>query len=201
MENQSGENPNSTKPKPQKDKVTTKTKKPFKYAWPIKAGILTLMLALMFGILSEVTLSNASIVLAIVVIVILMAISIVFDVVGVAFACCPLEPILSMASRKVKGSKAAIAMVRRGDIVSSVCSDIIGDMCGILSGAAGAAVAAKLIMSQTGAVAVIIASVVSAVITALTVFGKAMCKRLAVEKCVPIVSFVSKALSIFSKNK
>jgi len=201
MESPSGENPNSTKQKPQKEKVTTKNKKPFKYAWPIKAGILTLMLALMFGILSEVLLSNASIVIAIIVIVFLMAISIVFDVIGVAFACCPLEPILSMASRKVKGSKAAIAMVRRGDIVSSVCSDIIGDMCGILSGAAGAAVAAKIIMSQTGAVAVIIASVVSAVITALTVFGKAMCKRLAVEKCVPIVSFVSKLLSIFSKNK
>lgn len=200
MENNSGgESPNSAKQK--KDKTTTKNKKPFKYAWPIKAGVLTLMLALMFGILSEVLLSNASMVIAIVVIVVLMAISIVFDVIGVAFACCPLEPILAMASRKVKGSKAAISMVRRGDVLSSVCSDIIGDMCGILSGAAGATVAAKFIMSQTGAVAIIIASVVSAVITALTVFGKAMCKRLATEKSVTIVSLVGKVLSVFSKNK
>lgn len=198
MENNSGgESPNKQKNK----KVTVKNKKPFKYAWPIKVGLLTLALALMFGVLSEVTLSDANIIVAIIVIIILVGISILFDSIGVAFACCPIEPILAMASRKVKGSKAAISLVRNGDKVSSVCSDIIGDICGILSGAAGTAVAAKFIMGQTGSVAILIASVISAVIAAITVFGKAMCKKLAIDKSVSIVSFVGKVLSVFSKNK
>ncbi len=199
MENNSNPSGENSKPKPQK--VTTKSKKVFVWAWPIKIGILTLALALMFGVLSEYLLDGANIVVPILVVVILLAVSIVFDVIGVAFACCSLEPILAMASRKVKGSKAAIVLVRNGDKVSSVCSDVIGDMCGILSGAAGAAVAATIIANQTGAVAIIIASVVSAVISALTVFGKAMFKKLAISKSVPIVAFVGRVVSVFIRNK
>ncbi len=197
--NPSGENPK--KEINEKQKVKTKNKKPFKYAWPIKAGILTLALSLSFGILSQLILSDTGMIVAIIVIIVFVAMSIVFDIIGVAFACCPLEPILAMASRKVKGSKRAIALVRRGDIVASVCSDIIGDICGILSGAAGAAVAAQFIMGKTGSIEILIASVVSAIIAALTVFGKAMCKRLAMDRSVSIVSFVGKCLSLFSKNK
>ncbi len=195
--NSSGENPKNLK----KEKVTTKNKKPSSFIWPIKVGILTLALALMFSVLSEVLLSDANIVVTVLVVVVLLAISIIFDIIGVAFACCPIEPILAMASRKVKGSKAAISLVRNGDKVSSVCSDVIGDICGILSGAAGAAIALTIIANQTGAVAIIIASVVSAVISALTVFGKASFKKLAIDKSVSIVAFVGKILSIFSKNK
>ena len=199
VNNGSGSVENPSKQKNQK--VSTKNKKPSKYSWPIKVGVLTLALALGFGVLSEVMLSDAGIVLAILVIIIFLAISIVFDTVGVAFACCSLEPILAMASRKVKGSKLAIGLVRNGDRVSSICSDVIGDICGILSGAAGAVVAAKFIGSLTGSYAIIIATVVSAVIAALTVFGKSMFKRVAIEKSVSIVIFVSKILSVFSKNK
>ena len=195
--NSSGESPSKQKEK----KITIKNKKPSPYSWPIKVCVLTFSLALMFGVLSEVMLSNASMLIAIIVIIVLVAISIIFDVIGVAFACCSIEPILAMASRKVKGSKASLALVKNGDKVSSVCSDIIGDVCGILSGAAGTAVAAQFIMGQAGSVAVLIASIVSAVIAALTVMGKACCKKIAVNKSVAIVSFVGKALSIFSKNK
>ncbi len=184
-----------------KEKVKVKNKKPSKYAWPIKAGVLTLALSLTFGILSEMILSDTNMIIAIIVILVLMVLSIVFDIIGVAFACCPLEPILAMASRKVKGSKEAISLVRNGDVVSSVCSDIIGDICGILSGAAGTAVAAKFIMGQTGSVAILIASVVSAIIAAFTVFGKAMCKKLAIDRSVSIVSFVGRVLGVFTRNK
>ena len=199
MENNS--NSGGENPKNKHQKVTTKSKKIFVWAWPIKIGILTLSLALMFGVLSEMMLEGANIIIPILVVVLLLAVSIIFDIIGVAFACCSLEPILSMASRKVKGSKAAIVLVRNGDKVSSVCSDVIGDMCGILSGAAGAAIAVSIIANQTGAIAIIIASVVSAIISALTVFGKAMFKKLAISKSVSIVAFVGRVVSVFMKNK
>ena len=184
-----------------KKKVSTKNKKQFKYAWPIKVGVLTLALALMFSILSEMLLTDANIIITLVVIVVLLAISIIFDMLGVAFAACPLEPLISMASRKVKGSKRALNMVKNADKVSSFCSDVIGDICGILSGAAGASITAKLILNASGSKAIIIASVVSATISALTVFGKAMFKKVAIDKSVSIVSIVGKCLSIFSKKQ
>ena len=184
-----------------KQKVSVKNKKQFKYAWPIKVGVLTLALALMFSILSEMLLTDANIIITLVVIVVLLVISIVFDMIGVAFAACPLEPLISMSSRKIKGSKRALNMVKNADKVSSFCSDVIGDICGILSGAAGASITAKLIMNASDSKAVIIAAVVSAVISALTVFGKAMFKKVAIDKSVNIVSLVGKCLSIFSRKQ
>lgn len=185
----------------EKKKVSVKAKKPFKYSWPIKVGILTLALALMFSIFSELMLSDAGIVVSLVVIVVLLAVSILFDMIGVAFAACPIEPLISMSSKKVKGSKKALNMVKNADKVSSFCSDVIGDICGILSGAAGAAITVKLIGDAVGSKALIIASVVSAVIAAITVFGKAMFKKVAIDKSVSIVSVVGKCLSIFSRKK
>ncbi len=184
-----------------KQKVASKTKKPFKYAWPIKVGILTLALALMFGVLSEMLLTDANIIITLLVIVALLVISIIFDMIGVAFAACPIEPLMSMASRKVKGSKRALNMAKNADKVSSFCSDVIGDICGILSGAAGAAITAKLVMNASGSKEVLIASIVSAIISALTVFGKAMFKKVAIEKSVNIVSLVGKILSVFSRKQ
>jgi len=42
---------------------------------------------------------------------------------------------------------------------------------------------------------------VSAIISALTVLGKAMFKKLAIDKSVSIVAFVGRVLSVFIKNK
>ena len=184
-----------------KQKTNTKSKKPFKYAWPIKVGILTLALALMFGVLSELMLSDTGIIISLIVLILLLAVSIVFDMVGMAFASCPVEPLISMSSKKIKGSKQALNMVKNADKVASFCSDVIGDICGILSGAAGSAIAVKIIAGATGSKAVIIASVVSALISAAMVFGKAMFKKLAVDKSVNIVAFVGKILSVFSRKK
>lgn len=183
-----------------KKKVKVKNKKQQFWLWPVKIFILALALSILFGLLSEVLLSKAGLIVSIILIVVLLAISILFDMIGVAFTSCSVEPLYAMASRKVKGSKAAIALVKNADKVSSLCCDVIGDICGILSGAAGASIAGVFILNATSSAAVIISTSVSAVIAALTVFGKAMCKHLAMNKSLFIVCTVGKIVSPFIKK-
>ena len=66
---------------------------------------------------------------------------------GVAVAASALEPFVAMASKRVKGSREAISLVKNAEKVSSFASDVVGDICGILSGAVGAALVIKIYAS------------------------------------------------------
>ncbi len=172
-----------------------------KYLWAIEIGVLSLFLSLMFSVLSEYLLSGANLIIVVFVVVILLFLNVFFDMIGLAFASCPIEPLYSMASRKIKGSKVAIALVKNADKVCSICSDVIGDICGILCGAAGVTIAVVITGSLTGAAEIVIGAVVSSVIAGLTILFKAFCKNVAINKPISIVMGVSRVLSIFSRKK
>lgn len=184
--------------KPQKVKI--KSKAMAFWGWPIKIFVLALSLSMFFGVLSEFMLSGAGLFVSIVIIFILLCVSILFDMVGVAFTSCDIEPFYAMASKKVRGSKVAIKLLRNAEKVSSLCCDVIGDICGILSGAAGAAITAKLILSHTGSLMVIIATIVSASIAALTVFGKAIFKNIAINQATKVVLTTSRVVGVFMRQ-
>ena len=186
-----------------------KNKQPSKFAywwrWPLIVLVLSFCLSLVFGVASELALSGAGIAVSIVVIVVFLVLSIFADMVGVAVTAADLYPFRAMASKKVRGSKEAIKLINNADKVASVCADVIGDICGILSGAAGATVTIALINdSMSNFVTIVIASLVSAVIAALTIFGKAMCKKYSMKHAEKIILLIGKCLSIFhiqKKNK
>ncbi|MFQ6752364.1 MAG: hypothetical protein ACLRFL_02215 [Clostridia bacterium] len=185
--------------KENKEKPKLKTKK--LWLWPIIVLVLAFVLSFSFSILSEVALNNASIIIAVIVIFVFVILSILFDMVGLAVASCSLEPFTAMAARKVKGSKQAISLIKNADKVSSVCNDVIGDICGILSGAAGATIVAQIaIASNGGMVEVLIASLVSAIIAALTIWGKASFKRLAINHCTGITLGLAKVINFFTRK-
>ena len=92
------------------------------------------------------------------------------------------------------------ALLKKADVVSNICNDVIGDICGIMSGGAGAGIVLNLALSD--ATQTLIATIaISSIISALTVGGKALCKRIALNNAQKIVSGVGRLLSIFSKNK
>ena len=167
--------------------------------WPITIFFVTLMLSLVFSVGSELILTSAGIVVSIVVILTLWIISVIFDMVGVAVAAASLEPFVSMASRKIKGAKQAMYLVKNAEKVSSFASDVVGDICGILSGAVGAALVIKIYSATGDLKAVLIAAIVSSLIAALTVFGKAVGKNFAINFPNHIVFTASKFLRIFKK--
>jgi len=187
-------------------KIKKQRKKYSKFAywwkWPLIVLLLSFCLSFAFGVVSELALSGAGIIVSIVVIIVFIVISIFSDMVGVAVTAADLSPFRAMASKKVRGAKEGIKLIKNADKVASVCADVIGDICGILSGAAGATVTIALINdSMNNFVTIVIASLVSAVIAALTIFGKAFFKKYSMKHCEKIILFIGKILSIFHIHK
>ena len=172
------------------------------FRWPLIVLVASLFLSFSFSFLSELALNNANLIVAILVIVAFMFISVITDIIGVAVTAADEGPFRSMASRKIKGAKEGIILIKNADKVASIIADILGDICGILSGAAGAVVTAKLISNVSGdMMVVLIASAVSAFIAAVIIFGKAMGKKVAMDNCDNIVLILGKILYVCTLGK
>ena len=189
------------KEKPKKKKVKVQSKRDRWWVWPIKIFFLAVALSLSFSILSELVMSNTGFVVAIICIIFFISVSVFTDMIGGAVTACDEEPFKAMASRKVRGAREALGIIKNADKVASLCADVIGDVCGILSGAAGASILVLLIKDgATQAYEIIIASLVSALIAGFTIFGKAIFKRYAMDNCNKIILGLGKFCSIFTKK-
>ena len=125
---------------------------------------------------------------------------IIFDIVGVAVTSGDEVAFHSMSSRKVKGGKIGVKLLKNTDKVASICCDVVGDVCGIVSGTSGVVIVA-LIIELTNINELLVSLLVTGIISALTIGGKAIGKGFAINKSKEIVTIVSKILSVFSKNK
>lgn len=182
---------------PKKRKKTGKEKA---YVWPIKATILSLCLAGIFSFGTELTLSGAGIAVSAVIIVVLIFVSILFDMMGLAVASCDTVPLASMASRKVKGARHALTLCKKANVVSSVCNDIVGDCIGIIAGVCGATLSISIAGSLEGMARLAVSVAVSAVIAALTIGGKASMKNVAINSSTKIVLTMGRVLAVFKKE-
>lgn len=172
------------------------------FSWPLIVLMVSLILSFTFSFMSELALSGANLIIAILVIVVFMFISVITDIIGVAVTAATEEPFRAMGAKKIKGSKESIILIKNADKVASIIADILGDICGILSGAAGAVVTAKLVEGIVDNMQVVfIASVVSATIAGIIIFGKAMGKKLAMDNCTPIVLLLGKIVNVFTFGK
>lgn len=169
--------------------------------WPLKILILAVALSLGFSLLSEYVMGATGIVVAIIVIVVFVALAIITDMIGVAVTACSKEPFMAMCSKKVRGAKEGLMLIRNADKVASLCNDVIGDVCGILSGAAGASIVARITVDFNNVnLSILVASLITAFIAGVTIFGKALGKRTAIDNCNSVVLKVGKFLSIFTRQ-
>ena len=122
-----------------------------------------------------------------------IVIGIIFDMIGTATLSSNEAAFHAKSSRKIKGAKEAISLLKNSVKVASICNDVIGDICGIISGGMGAMVALSLsnIIGNT----TISSILVSAIVSSLTVGGKAIFKTVAIKKCDEIVFLVGKIKS------
>ena len=178
-----------------------KVKKQSNTYWPLKILIMAIALSLLFSLMSEYVMGSTGVIVAVVIIILFVSIAIVSDMIGVAVTACTKEPFIAMCSKKVRGAKEGLMLVRNADKVASLCADVVGDVCGILSGAAGAAIVTKITAGlQNVNLTILIASFVTAIIAGVTIFGKALGKRKAMDNCNSIILMVGKFLSIFTKQ-
>lgn len=184
-----------------KVKEKNEKKKKKRNIWPIKALIISFVLSFAVNAGSELVLEDSQWWLASLLTLVILAIGVLFDVIGTATTSCDVEPFLAMASRKVKGAKTAVKLAKNRDVVSSVCCDIVGDVCGIVSGVCAATIVVQVVQFVEGQVWNFLLSVlIYAVISTATITLKAACKKLAVNNAVGIVFGVAKILSVFSRE-
>lgn len=198
QDNQTNQTDKKEKAHPKQSKIKLNLK------WPLKILLITLCISFCFSILSELLLSNSQSLIGTIISLLLLlffiAVAVICDMIGVAMASADVEPFTAMASKKVKGAKESIKLIKNADKASSFFCDIVGDACGILCGSIGAALVVTIAISGE-LWQVIVASLTSATIAALTVFGKAVGKSVAINKANEIVLKVGRVVSFFKRNK
>ena len=162
--------------------------------WLITIFVLALGISAAFSILSQELLSKASLIGAFAVLLMIIAIGIFFDLLGVAVTAAEETPFHSMAARKVPGGTEGIWLLRNASKVSSVCNDVVGDICGIISGTAAAVIAIEAWNSTQALSQRVIQLLLSALVAALTILGKAFCKQLALDHSTVIVHRTAKLI-------
>lgn len=157
------------------------------------------------SLLSDTLLKEAELAIAFVILIIIIFIGVIFDTIGTAVTAATEAQFHSMASKKIKGAKTAINLIRNADKVSNFCNDVIGDVCGIVSGSAGAIIVTKLLSSNArvfgGHKSNLVGALIGAVIAAATIGGKALGKSIAINNSNKIIFEVSKVIHIIKKDR
>ncbi len=162
--------------------------------WFIKVSIMTFILSITFSYISANGVSNLNLISAILILILVIAIGIFFDIVGVAVTVANEEEFHAKATKKVKGSKNSIKLIRNAPKVANICADVIGDICGVLSGAISALISVKI--TEQFSLSFDIQFILSAVVASLTVGGKALGKGIANKNATRIVHAVGKTFTI-----
>ena len=165
--------------------------------WVIVVAVATFILSLLFSFISNTAISKLNIFLGVFVLIGVILIGIGFDLIGVAVTVGNEEDFHAQASKKIKGAKTSIKMVRNSAKVSNFCADVIGDICGVLSGAISAMIAMKL--TENYGMSSSIQFIFSAIVSSVTVGGKAITKEIAKKNSTQIISFITKFISIGEK--
>ena len=170
------------------------------YKWIIKIVLVTLITSALFTLVSETAIPHVNIVFGIILTLLIIFIGVLFDMIGVAVTTSSEAPFHAMATKKIKGSKISLWLIKNAEKVSSFCCDVIGDICGIISGSTGAAISLAISSKFNISLLVVIIFVMS-IISSLTIGGKALEKGIAIKRSESIVKVVADILSIFKREK
>jgi CBS domain containing-hemolysin-like protein len=176
--------------------------------WVLKITIITFFIALFLGFFSDILSKNLNIYVSFLVLVVIIFIGILFDIVGIAIASADEKPLHAMSSRKIKGARQALILLKNAEKTTNFCNDVVGDIAGIISGATSTTIGTYLILVTTDKIEflnnplahIFIFAIVSAFVAGLTVGGKAFGKKIAIIKANDIVFFVGRVISIIKKD-
>ncbi len=168
--------------------------------WILIVFLLTFILSIIFSTVSNLIVLTGNNILFFIILVLTISFGILFDVIGTAAISANEATFHALNSKKIKGAKQGIYIVKNNNKISSICNDIVGDICGIISGSIGAILAISL-SNTLNINNTIVSIVLAAFISAFTVGGKAIFKQIAIKNADNIILSLSKVLSIFGGNK
>lgn len=169
-----------------------------KTKWLIIVLLISFILSIVMSITSEGIIPKVNVFIGILIILLFIFISVIFDMIGVAITAQEETPFHSMASKKIKGSNHSVKLLKNSDKIASICNDVIGDVCGVVSGSAGVLVA-NTISDSFGINKSLVVLITTAIIASLTITGKAYGKTIAINNSKDITERVGKIVNKFSK--
>ncbi len=168
--------------------------------WILKAFLYTFFIALLFNSVSNIITSKFdNLVILIILSLVFIFIGIIFDIIGTAVLTAKESSFHAKSTKKIKGAKEGVYLIKNGSRISSICNDVIGDICGIVSGSLSAMIG-LLLSNIINLSSVITILIVSSIISSLTVGGKAIGKKIAIKNSDEIIFTVSKLLSKFKRS-
>lgn len=165
------------------------------YRWVVTIIIWTFFISCMMQTLQAGLMSKVNLVWAFVILIGFVSVGIVFDIIGVSVTAASEVPFHSLCSRKVRGAKEAVRLIRNADKVGNFCNDVIGDIAGIISGSAAGAIVAMLHVMAPASDEFFLSVILAGLVAALTVGGKAFGKGIAILNCNSIIFTVGKLVS------
>lgn len=186
----------SLKDEPKKERKHEKSDK----KWIFKIIVLAFFISLVMSLISELIIPNTFIAIAIFLVLIFIFIGVLFDIIGLSVQIADSKIFHSMATKKVKGAKKTISLIKNKDKVSSILNDVVGDICGVISGSCGLAISISL-ANTFDFNKLVTTIIVTSTISALTIGGKAFGKTIAINNANEIIFDFAKVLNIFFKDK
>lgn len=181
-------------------KIDKKKRKFVDINWVIKITVCAFLLSLIFSLITDKLVPSVNAIVGVALILIIIIIGVIFDMIGVSVTACDIKPFNSMASKRVKGSKTAIWLIKNAEKVASFCNDVIGDVCGIISGSLGVLISV-IISAEFNFDISIVTLLLTSIIAALTIGGKALGKSYAINKSDVIVFKFAKFIRLFRREK
>ena len=165
--------------------------------WVIESFIVTFILSGVISYISTNGVSSLNVFWALIILLLVILIGIFFDIVGVAVTVANEGDFHAKATKKAKGAKTSLKLIKNASKVANICADVIGDICGVISGAISTMIAMKLISSHN--LSSNIQFIISALVASLTVGGKALGKDIAKKESTRIVHIAGIVLNKFYK--
>lgn len=162
----------------------------------LRVGLLSFVLAALVSYASGLALGHLPATVAFLVVLILIAIGVGFDIVGTSVTAADQTPLHAMGAKKINGSRQALWLVRNADRVANFANDVVGDVTGAVAGAAGTTVAFRInaLTRGTESVGTLITLAVVGLIAGLAVGGKAAGKSYAIAHATDVVFAVGRMI-------
>ncbi len=161
--------------------------------WVVQIFATSIALSALLSFASGVVLEDAGYALAVLVLILFVLLGIAFDIVGVAVTAADPKPFHSMAAHRERGAAEALFLLKNSEKAASFCNDVVGDICGIVSGSTAAVIVLRL-QNSFNSQSILLSIAVTALISGVTIGGKAIGKKLAMDRSTQVVFFAAKLM-------
>ena len=96
-----------------------------KRQWVLTVVILSFALSVVMSVLTSLFVDSAGLLVALLALIVLISIGVITDVIGTAVTSADEQPFIAMASKRIRGAKQALQLIRKAERVSSLLNDVV----------------------------------------------------------------------------